>query len=221
MESTRVPGVSTRVGIALSPRGILVALLVLALGSPAFLLFSLSEPSPSHQFWMLFSLAFIAFAAWYAAFSSAIVLSASGEGLGFAAPLAFQKNPVSVIPWDDPEGFDLHGRRLKYGSGTRLRFLILWTNPQDVESASRRHAAWPTCSSGTPGRRRLSGRALQTWERASLLILPALALALALGAILVMGLADSAALAAVFLGLLVGLAATVAVWYVRARVRSG
>jgi hypothetical protein len=189
--ATDVPGGFGRVGIGFSPRGLILALIILAFGSPSILVWNLTEPGPSRQFWMLLALPFVVFAVWYAAFSSVIVVTVNREGLGFHVPLAFLPRSGSVIPWGDPQGLHIRGHRLMYGSPRRLRFLVLWTNPQRIEAILGASPSLPSAPRGTSAERSL---------------LPPRA--------------ESTALASVLVGLFLGLLLTLGLKRVRGRVRA-
>ena len=221
--ATDIPSAFGRVGIGFSPRGLILALIILAFGSPSLLAWSLTEPGPSRQFWMLLALPFVAFAVWYAAFSSVIVVTVNREGLGFHVPLAFLPSSSSVIPWGDAQSLHIHGRRLIYRSPRRLMFLVLWTNPQRLEAILRAYPSLlPSALRGTPAERSalLPGAESKKDGRVSLLLLMVLALCLGIGATLTFGLTDLTALASVLVGLLLGLLVTLGLKRVRERVRA-
>src|SRR2546426_4279323 len=220
--ATDIPSAFGRVGIGFSPRGLILALIILAFGSPSLLGWSLTEPGPSRQFWMLLALPFVVFALWYAAFSSVIVVTMNREGLGFHVPLAFLPSSGSVIPWGDPHGLHIRGHRLMYGSPRRLRFLVLWTNPQRIEAILRASPSLPSAPRGTSAERNLLLPRAESKKdaRVSLLLLPVLALCLGIGATLTFGLTDLTALASVLVGLLLGLLLTLGLKRVRERARA-
>jgi len=222
MTATDVPGVFGRVGIGFSPRGLILALIILAFGSPSLLVWSLTEPGPSRQFWMFLALPFVVFAVWYAAFSSVIVVAVNREGLGFHVPLAFLPSSDSVIPCGDAQSLHIHGHRLIYRSPRRLRFLVLWTNPQRIEAILRAYPSLTSALRGTSAERSpLLPRAESKKDaRVSLLLLPVLALCLGIGATLTFGLTDLTALASVLVGLLLGLLLTLGLKRVRERARA-
>ncbi len=117
--------------------GYLIAAVIFAIGTPAYLMVVATAGEPSQVLWLAFSAIFVVFALFFVVVMTYLVITADPDGLAFRSPLL--RMTIGAASGEDLADLQMRGRRLGLpGFRNPLLFMFIWTNAGALNDALQR-----------------------------------------------------------------------------------